>query len=139
MSASEPWLTLKRGYPESLEIVSDPGRDVHLAWSGDERVGFLILQMRGPFVGYLQTICVAPEARGRGLGSEMLRWAERRVFAVAPNLFLCVSSFNLDARRLYERLGYETVGVLKDYLVRGHDEILMRKTSGPLLGFAPGG
>lgn len=135
MAASEPWLTLKRGAAESLRIVSDPSREVHLAWRDAERLGFLILNMRGAFVGYLQTICVAPEARGAGVGSEMLRWTEERVFRSTPNLFLCVSSFNPGARRLYERLGFETVGVLKDYLVAGHDEILMRKTRGPLLGF----
>jgi ribosomal protein S18 acetylase RimI-like enzyme len=78
---------------------------------------------------------VAPEARGQGLGTELLRWAEARVFGEQPNLFLCVSSFNPDARRLYERLGYQTVGVLEDFLVAGLDEILMRKTRGPLLGF----
>jgi len=31
-----------------------------------------------------------------------------------------------------KRLG-EQIGVLKDYLVKGHDEILMRKTIAPIL------
>jgi ribosomal protein S18 acetylase RimI-like enzyme len=43
-----------------------------------------------------------------------------------------VSSFNPRARELYERLGYEFIGELKDYLVRGHSELLMRKTIGPI-------
>ena len=47
-------------------------------------------------------------------------------------MFICVSSFNPGARRLYERLGYQVVGELPDYMVRGHSEILLRKTTGPL-------
>lgn len=50
-------------------------------------------------------------------------------------LFLTVSSFNTDARRLYRGLGYRVVGTLRDYIVAGHSEILMRKTLGPLTAF----
>jgi [ribosomal protein S18]-alanine N-acetyltransferase len=50
---------------------------------------------------------------------------------------MCVSSFNRDARRLYERLGYRVVGELTDYIVEGHSEILLRKTVGPLTTFTP--
>jgi [ribosomal protein S18]-alanine N-acetyltransferase len=52
---------------------------------------------------------------------------------------MCVSSFNHDAQRLYQRLGYQIVGELSDYIVRGHSEILLRKTVGPLTGFSPSG
>lgn len=105
-----------------------------LAWRGDERAGFLILNLKGAFVGYLQTICMADGLRGQGLGSELLAFAEQRIFRDFKNVFLCVSSFNPRARALYERLGYETIGVLRDYVVKGHDEVLMRKTRGPLAG-----
>lgn len=43
----------------------------------------------------------------------------------------------IDATRLYERLGYKVVGELTDYIVRGHSEVLLRKTVGPLTGFSP--
>lgn len=43
-----------------------------------------------------------------------------------------MSSFNQDAQRWYQRMGYQAIGELKDYLVAGHSEILMRKTIGPL-------
>jgi ribosomal protein S18 acetylase RimI-like enzyme len=48
---------------------------------------------------------------------------------------MCVSSFNTDAQRLYERLGYQRIGELTDYIVAGQSEILLRKTIGPLTGF----
>ena len=38
----------------------------------------------------------------------------------------------LAAQKFYAALGYETIGVVREFLVKGHDEILMRKTIGPL-------
>jgi [ribosomal protein S18]-alanine N-acetyltransferase len=137
MAGSEPWITLRRDEAAARRIVGDPSREVSVAWLADGRVGFVILNLQGAFVAYLQTICVAPEARGRGVGSALLAEVEKRVFREWPNLFLCVSSFNAGARRLYERLGYETVGCLTAYLVPEHDEILMRKTRGPLSTWTP--
>lgn len=137
MAASEPWITLKRGYEESLALLQDPSREVYVASRGSRGpvLGFLILNMAGAFSGYVQTICVAPEERSRGIGSRLLQFAEERVFRESPNVFLCVSDFNPRARALYERLGYRLVGELTDYVVSGHSEYLMRKTVGPRHGF----
>ncbi len=63
----------------------------------------------------------------------MIAFAEERIFQNHPNVFLCVSSFNPDARRLYERLGYEYIGELKDFIVAGHSELIYRKTLGPMM------
>lgn len=133
MAASEPWLTLGRGFEASLRVVSDPERETWLAWREGRRLGFITLNLKGAFVGYVQSIAVADDARGQGIGSEILRFAEERIFREHANVFLCVSSFNAGARRLYERLGYRVVGVLEAFLVAEHDEILMRKTRGPIL------
>jgi [ribosomal protein S18]-alanine N-acetyltransferase len=120
--------------------VSDPVKAVYVASIGAEAevvAGFLILNMTGAFVGYIQTVCVAPEWRGRGLGAIIIRFAEDRIFRETPNVFMCVSSFNTEAQRLYERLGYRRIGELTDYIVAGHSEILLRKTIGPLTSFRP--
>jgi ribosomal protein S18 acetylase RimI-like enzyme len=131
MAESEPWITLGRTFEDSLAILQNPSREVSVALGADQAiVGFIIVAMQGPFPGYIQTVCVHPEHRGHGLGSRLVRFAEERIFRESPNVFLCVSSFNPEARRLYERLGYGTVGVLTDYIVDGFDEILMRKTRG---------
>jgi ribosomal-protein-alanine N-acetyltransferase len=135
MCSTEPWITLKRSYDDSLKILTDPTREVYVAHDGDAIRGFLILNMRGAFVGYIQTVCVAADARGGGVGSQLVAFGEERIFKESPNVFLCVSSFNPRARALYERLGYETIGELRDYLVRGASEILMRKTRGPIAEF----
>jgi ribosomal protein S18 acetylase RimI-like enzyme len=135
MAASEPWITLKRGYVESLVIVGDRSREVHVALEDGELRGFLILNMSGAFAGYIQTVCVAPEARGRGIGTRLMQFAEARIFRESPNVFLCVSSFNPRARALYRRLGYVRVGELKDYLVPGLSEVIFRKTIGSISEF----
>ena len=132
MSSSEPWLTLGRTYEASYDLLGDPTREIYVAKVGEELAGFLILLMQGALVGYIQTICMAPEHRNRGLGQRLLAYAEERIFRDSPNVFLCVSSFNTGAQRLYLRLGYELIGEFRDYIVRGHSELLMRKTRGPL-------
>jgi [ribosomal protein S18]-alanine N-acetyltransferase len=139
MATSEPWITLGRSYEASLALIRDPEKEVYVASMGERLAGFLIIDMRGGFTGYIQTVCVAPECRGRGIGSRLVEWAEARVFRDSPNVFMCVSSFNEGALRLYQRLGYEVVGELADYLVRGHAEILLRKTRGTWAEFTSRG
>lgn len=130
MAGTEPWVTLGRDYAASRSILSNPAKEVYWVGHQGQWAGFLILDLHGPFRGYLQTICLRPEARGTGLGSAVIDWAESRIFRESPNVFLCVSDFNRDARRLYLRLGYEVVGELRDFIVPGHAEVLLRKTRG---------
>jgi [ribosomal protein S18]-alanine N-acetyltransferase len=137
MAGSEPWLTLGRNYEASLRVVQDPTREVYVGRDNEGFAGFLILCMTGALVGYVQTILVHPARRGRGIGSKLLGFAEDRILQESPNVFMCVSSFNHDAARLYARLGYTVVGELTDYIVPGFSEILLRKSIGPLTGFSP--
>jgi ribosomal-protein-alanine N-acetyltransferase len=138
LASSEPWITLGRDYQHGLKAISDPLREVYVAVAGDSIAGFMILSLRGPLSGYIQTIAVMPEKRNQGIGRRLIGFAEGRIFRESPNVFLCVSSFNSKAHRFYTRLGYAPVGELKDYVVKGHSEILMRKTLGPIAGFSPG-
>jgi ribosomal-protein-alanine N-acetyltransferase len=137
MASSEPWITLRRDYDLCLRILTDPTREVHVAMVDGRMVGFTILIMRGAFVGFVQTVAVQPQWRNRGIGTALIKFAEDRIFADTPNVFMCVSSFNEGARRLYENLGYEVIGELKDLIVPGHSEILLRKTIGPASEFKP--
>ena len=138
MAATDPWITLGRGYEACLERIKDASREVYVAIDDSGLTGCLILCMAGAFVGYIQTVIVAPDAQGKGIGSRLAEFAEERIFKESPNVFLCVSSFNSGARRLYERLGYQYVGELTDYIVTGHSELLYRKTRGPWTDFTAG-
>ena len=139
MSESDPWVTLGRNFARCLTAVSDPARELYVARTDDGVAGFILLTMKGQFPGYITSVCVAAGSRGSGLGTQLVAFAEQRIHRESPNVFLCVSSFNPDARRLYERLGYEFVGTLKNFLVEGHDELLYRKTISPWSAFTPTG
>jgi ribosomal protein S18 acetylase RimI-like enzyme len=139
MSESDPWVTLRRDFSHCLTAVSDPARELYVARTADGVAGFILLTMKGQFPGYITSVCVAASARSLGIGTRLVAFAEQRIHRESPNVFLCVSSFNPGARRLYERLGYELVGTLKNFLVEGHDELLFRKFIGPWSAFTPTG
>jgi ribosomal protein S18 acetylase RimI-like enzyme len=138
MADSEPWRMLGRGAKENLALLRNPHRESWLVTFEHERAGVLVLDLDGPLGGYIQVVCVAPALRGFGLGTRMVRWAEKRIFARHRNAFLCVSSFNHPAAHFYAQLGYQPVGNLRDFIIPGHDEIFLRKTVGPLNQKAPG-
>ena len=135
MCTSEPWITLNRNYEQCLKAFDGDCKEIYVAQENDELLGFIILQMAGTFKGYIQTIAVAANARGKGVGSALIEFAEQRIFTISPNVFMCVSSFNTQAQQLYFKLGYQQIGLLKNFIVEGYDEILLRKTIGTLSRF----
>lgn len=135
MCTSEPWITLNRNYEQCLKAFDGDCKEIYVAQENDELLGFIILQMAGTFKGYIQTVAVAANARGKGIGTALIEFAEQRIFAISPNVFMCVSSFNQQAQQLYCKLGYQQIGLLKDFIVEGYDEILLRKTIGTLSAF----
>jgi [ribosomal protein S18]-alanine N-acetyltransferase len=133
MACSEPWTTLGISMDQLMDTLNDPLHEVYTAYIKDEIVGTMVIHTKGAFSGYLKSIAVKQSWRGNKLGEKMMQFIEKEIFPTYKNLFLCVSSFNLNAQRFYTKLGYAQIGVLKDYLVEGHDEILMRKTIAPIL------
>jgi ribosomal protein S18 acetylase RimI-like enzyme len=85
---------------------------------------------------YVNAVAAFPEARGLGVGSELMRWAERRAADLGlRGVSLIVSDANHGARRLYERLGYaETASrpMVKDgWQSGGENWVLMIKDRHP--------
>lgn len=74
-------------------------------WSGDER-GYGFIDTRTPEL----SVAVRPEARGGGIGTELLRRLLQRADASYDRVSLSVSVVN-PAVRLYERLGFRSVSV----------------------------
>eukprot|EP00980_Cylindrotheca_fusiformis_P009761 scaffold2153_cov131-Cylindrotheca_fusiformis.AAC.4 len=58
---------------------------------------------------YIELIVVLPEKRGKGIGTQMLQWAESEAKEIyqANQLALVVTKGN-PAKRLYERFGFDT-------------------------------
>jgi ribosomal-protein-alanine N-acetyltransferase len=130
MAESEPWVTLRRNFEACRASLGNPVKERYVVRDGEERAGLLVLDMTGPFPGYIQSLCIAPAARNRGLGTRVLEWAEERILRDSPHVFIGVSSFNPDALRLYLRVGYQVVGTLRGFVVDEHDELLLQKRRG---------
>src|SRR6185503_11425135 len=72
MAATDPWITIGRSFDECLAIVREPSREVYVAYDGDALRGMIILTMRGAFTGYIAAVAVAEDARGGGVGSQLV-------------------------------------------------------------------
>jgi [ribosomal protein S18]-alanine N-acetyltransferase len=127
MSDSEPWITLKRDYQKSLNLFNNSSKEHYIVYLKKQFAGFILLEMKGVFAGYIQSIAVVPKLQNKRIGKELLRFAEERIFKELENTFICVSSFNHDVKKMYLKYGYEIIGELKDFVVKGQSEILLRK------------
>jgi len=137
MAASDPWLELGLDRAHCLKTLNVPFRETYMTKARGQIAGLVTITMYGTFKGYIQSLFVTEAFRGAGVGEKLMAFAEKKIFARSPNVFLCVSSFNKGAIRFYERLGYGKAGLFKDFIKKGSDEILMRKTKGPLQEFSP--
>lgn len=131
MAANEPWQTLGRNVKATRVQLKRPRAELFIAREGRRRLGFILLDPYGMASSpYICSVAVEERERGRGIGSRLVRFAERR-FAGRRHIFLLVSSFNRLAQRLYRRLGYRRVAVLKNYVAKGHSEWLLEKRLRP--------
>ena len=130
-----PWRTVGIPAEKLFKDLTNPQREVLVAELGQQIAGVLILHLGGSFDGYIQILAVFPEFQGRKLGGQIMKFAEEKIFQNSKNVFLCVSDFNHRAQKFYERLGYQKVGELKNFLIADQNEILLRKTRGPILAF----
>ena len=130
MPLSDPWLTLGIDHARCEKALQRPGADLFIARDIEVQppLGFILLAPNG-FASspYIASIGVSPDARGRGIGSSLLDFAEQR-FADRRHLFLLVSSFNLRAQTLYRRHGYTQVGELLDFIAPGFSELIFHKS-----------
>ena len=135
MFRSDPWITLDMSYEYCLKAFQGDYREIFVVEIEKELAGFVIMQTQGTFKGYIQTICIAEPWRGRGVGRKLLQFCENRILGYSPNIFICVSSFNQGAIRLYEQFGFKLVGELENFVKDGFTELLYRKTVGAMVGY----
>lgn len=67
-------------------------------------------------LGQIRRVAVAPEARGNGIATVLMRWLARHAFVELRlhRLELVVFSFNQPARRCYENVGFTEEGYARD-------------------------
>ena len=135
MAKSDPWITLGMDDGLCLKAFEGPSKEIYIIDKDNEIAGFVILQTSGTFKGYIQTLCISESYRGRGLGKRLLQFCEDRILKFSPNIFICVSSFNKGAIKLYYEFGFKLVGELDDFVKQGFTELLLRKTFGSIVGY----
>jgi GNAT superfamily N-acetyltransferase len=95
--------------PEELWLHDDAEMAHDVVLLADD-VGFAGLDRKSERTWLLDVLYVRPSARGRGLGTELLRAAAEHVQSEgAEMLALETLESNVEARRLYDRLGFRTV------------------------------
>lgn len=94
-------------------IAADPNHKLYVAELAGEPVGsfqlsFLpVVARRGAWRAMIESVRVAPEHQGKGIGAEMMRWAIARAEERGCALVQLMSDDNRpDAHRFYERLGF---------------------------------
>jgi ribosomal protein S18 acetylase RimI-like enzyme len=136
MSKTDPWITLEMNYDQCLKAFEGTFKEIYKVESENEIAGFVILQVCGTFSGYIQTICISEAYRSKGFGRVLLQFCEGRILKFSPNVFICVSSFNKRAAKLYYDFGFKLVGELDNFVKEGYSELLLRKTVGPRVGYS---
>ena len=112
--------------PEAIDTASTPPMWIPL----------LELESIAAGTWYVNTVATFPEARGIGVGTKLMRWAERHAHQLGlRGVSLIVSDANQDARRLYEHLGYREAArramVKEQWHNDGKNWVLMIKRATP--------
>ena len=113
MQKSEPLITWsERQFVESYD-------NVYVLLSGNnEVVGFTVI-FKTPPDAEIHNLFICNELRGRGLGKILFKQAIQMLSAEVENLYLEVSEDNNIAIALYKSLGFEEIGVRKNYYRKG--------------------
>ena len=113
MQKSDPYITWsKRQFVESYDNV------YVLLRRNNEIVGFTAI-LETPPDAEIHNLFICNELRGRGVGKILLKQAIQIMSAEVENLYLEVSEENNIAIALYKSLGFEEIGVRKNYYRKG--------------------
>lgn len=108
-----------------------------IAQEGDRIVGYAGLAASGG-QGDIQTIAVSRDHWGTGLGSRLLTDLLRAATAFeCSEVMLECRIDNVRAQKLYERFGFETIGVRRGYYQPGNVDALVLRLSDPSTSVPP--
>jgi [ribosomal protein S18]-alanine N-acetyltransferase len=106
----------------TLKGTSKPGQ------SSTTTVGFIVAEAGGRGSGHIITIDVLPQARGSGIGSQLLRAAEGRLWdAHCQSVILETAVDNKAALSFYKRHHYSVIKTLPRYYSNGVDAFVLKK------------
>lgn len=132
ISSSQAWTCYGIDFAKAMKLFEQMQDNIYVAEINEKLVGFVTVRIDG--VGnigaYLRMIAVAQVFRGKGIGAQLIDYASRIATENIPNLFLICSVENIRAQSFYERNDFIRIGIIKDLVSVGHDEIFYRKRLG---------
>ena len=103
----------EQNVPEADEMDDLDGEAIHLlAWQDDVPVGTARILIRGD-IGKIGRVCVLPQARGTGLGAQLIR-ASMDVLRTHPGVTTAKLGAQTHAIGFYEKLGFLAQGPVYD-------------------------
>ncbi|TRW95952.1 GNAT family N-acetyltransferase [Paracoccus sp. M683] len=103
----------EQGVPEAEEWDDLDDQAIHLlAWQGDRPVGTARVLLKGE-VGKIGRVCVLEQARGTGLGAQLIG-AAMDVLRAQPSIVQARLGAQVHAIGFYEKLGFHVVGDVYD-------------------------
>jgi len=115
--AAFPWVWWNEP-PEFLEYSEAPGVEMFIGRLDGRPVACLGITAYLGW-GHIDRVAVLPELQGRGLGTDAVRFALRRLAASgAKRVGLSTQKGNIASQRVYERLGFRRA-VTNDYRLYG--------------------
>lgn len=119
---SRPW-----SYDAFLKTLSDENYIVMIARDGENLLGYCVLLCTGEEAD-ITNVCTAPSARGKGVATTLLTALLEAGKARGVNeYFLEVREGNTPARALYKKLGFEEIGIRKNYYEAPKEHAVLMK------------
>jgi ribosomal protein S18 acetylase RimI-like enzyme len=136
---------MRFGRAQMRRLIQDKNAATWIAEQGGQLCGFAIVEWgrersgvpsdgsssmgcTSEIVAYIQTIEVAPDRRGQGVGGELLHRVEASARAANAHLiWLHVDAENAAALRLYEAHGYRIEGRQEKYYPHGRAALICLK------------
>lgn len=120
---SRPW-----SFDAFSKTLSDENYVVIIAKDRDALLGYCVLLCTGEEAD-ITNVCTASATRGKGVATEMLTaLMEAGAARGVTEFFLEVRESNTSARNLYTKLGFEEIGLRKNYYEEPKEHaVLMKK------------
>lgn len=95
----------------------------------NECVGYIWIDFKGVFgeFPYVKSLAVHKNFRSKGVGKRLLSHFEEMGFQQSSKLFLLVSEFNTQAKKLYMSQGYRELAIIPGIYSSEINELLMMK------------
>jgi ribosomal protein S18 acetylase RimI-like enzyme len=118
---------------ENLKEWTKEGHILYFINANNENVGFVHLGSRGAEIDWLEDIFVLPKYQRQGIGTRAIEIVEDTVKKYSESLYIEVASRNINAIRLYKKIGYNclnTITIRKDFKEEKYDNIGKEKIFG---------